>query len=373
MNIAIVSTNKDKYSETFIHNHVKLFEGTVHFLFNGYLPRMYSKDRGKTTFSLSAFGKNSIKHFFSKKKEEHAELITGIENYLRKNKMDVIFCEYGPAGVEMMEFSRKLNIPLIVHFHGYDAYRKDILESYGKKYAELFKVASSVVAVSSHMRNQLMALGCAERKLHLIPYGVNSEIFCNNKNNNKALTFVSCGRFVKKKAPHLLIKAFEVLSQQFTEAKLVMIGDGELLEDCKQLVQSLGLAEKVRFTGSLHQERIAEIYETAFAFVQHSVTTEENDSEGTPLAIIESGLSGLPVISTVHGGIPGVVTEGKTGFLVKENDWQDMAEKMIWLAAHPQKAFEMGQEAATRLRPFNLRHYTQQLMNLIENAAAKIS
>ncbi|MGB5554657.1 MAG: glycosyltransferase, partial [Flavobacteriaceae bacterium] len=60
-------------------------------------------------------------------------------------------------------------------------------------------------------------------------------------------------------------------------------------------------------------------------FLHPSTTTEQNDKEGIPGAIVEAMASGLPVIATWHGGIPSVITDGTTGFLVKENDSDDIA------------------------------------------------
>jgi colanic acid/amylovoran biosynthesis glycosyltransferase len=79
------------------------------------------------------------------------------------------------------------------------------------------------------------------------------------------------------------------------------------------------------------------------AFVQHSVTTQDGDSEGTPVAVLEAGASGLPVVATRHAGIKDAVVDRKTGLLIDEGDIEGMAGQMIRLAQDPHLAADLGQ------------------------------
>jgi len=124
-----------------------------------------------------------------------------------------------------------------------------------------------------------------------------------------------------------------------------MIGDGPLLTACKQLAHGLGLQEAVEFLGIKKPEQVAASMREATAFVQHSMRGDLGNSEGTPLAVLEAGASGLPVVSTRHGGIPDVVPWGKTGFLVDEGDLDGMALWMTVLAKNPALAPELGAAA----------------------------
>ncbi len=368
MNLAIISTNKDKYSETFIHNHVKLLPANIHFLSDGYLPKQVSNDKGVTSFFLLELNsKKTFSFFKQKEKTEKEALQEAIENYLVENKIEKILCEYGPSGVEMMNIAKKLNTPLIVHFHGYDAYRDDILNSYGKNYNALFKIASSIIAVSKHMKAQLVNLGCPEYKLHHLCYGIDASVFNFAENASKQVTFVSCGRFVEKKAPQLTIKAFELVLRKTPNAKLVMIGDGELLEECKKLVNDLNIASSIEFAGVLNQQQIAERFRYATAFLQHSITTAQNDSEGTPLTIMEAMACGLPVITTKHGGITDIITDNETGFLVNEQDINGMSEKMRFIIENRKQAESIGKAASQFiLNNYTLALYTQKLFEVIK-------
>jgi colanic acid/amylovoran biosynthesis glycosyltransferase len=370
LNIAIVSTNKDKYSETFIQNHVKLLPGNIHFLYEGYLPTRYSLDRGLTGQSFQKYERNKWFNFRKRVSENEKNNLTDtIERYLAKNEVDVILCEYGPSGVELMPIAKHLNVPLVVHFHGYDAYRDDILNSYGKSYVNLFKDASAVIAVSRHMQQHLITLGCQPSKLHCLPCGVSLNLFQPTNKPKNEIIFVSCGRFVPKKSPASTIKAFAKVLGEIPDAKLRMIGDGELLDNCIDLCKNFGISNSVEFKGQLSPFQVAETLRESFAFVQHSITTSENDSEGTPLTILESGACGLPVISTRHGGIPDVIIEGETGFLVEENDIEGMAERMLYLVRNPELASDMGKKASQHIRAnYNLEKNIKNLARILKSA-----
>ena len=140
-----------------------------------------------------------------------------------------------------------------------------------------------------------------------------------------------------------------MVAKKFPDAKLIMAGTGSLVKKCRNLVNKLKIHEKVKFAGVLSHKSIAEQMKKSRAFVQHSVTVKNGDKEGTPVAIMEAGACGLPVISTKHGGIPDVVIDGVTGVLVDEHDIGSMAEAMMTMLAYPQIALSMGRAANKRV------------------------
>jgi glycosyltransferase involved in cell wall biosynthesis len=87
----------------------------------------------------------------------------------------------------------------------------------------------------------------------------------------------------------------------------------------------------------------------ARCFVQHSIEAQDGDSEGTPNVVLEAGACGLPVVSTTHAGIPDVVLDGETGFLVPEFDIRTMADRMACFARSPDRARAMGVAARARI------------------------
>ncbi len=105
------------------------------------------------------------------------------------------------------------------------------------------------------------------------------------------------------------------------------------------------------------------------AFVQHSMTAISGDSEGTPVGILEAGGAGLPVISTYHAGIPDVVEDGITGYLVNEGDIELMADRMIAVAQDSALAARMGVAAQAKvLSNYTLEKSISRLITIIETA-----
>lgn len=354
--VAIISTNRNKYSETFIQMHIRELPNVAVVFSDGYLPTSFSLNRGKHFVEIGD----------QKKWWQKSSSVAGIKRILLKEGIEVVLAEYGQSGVEMMPICDALGIPLVVHFHGFDAYRNDALSTYGKKYQKMFELAHSIVVVSTDMKNQLIELECPENKIHLIPYGVSSTLFKPSEVKRNQLQFISCGRFVEKKNPIGLIKAFHKVRLQLPTAQLLMIGDGELLESCKKLVVKLGLTDAVQFEGVQEPNRVAELLNQSSVFVQNSMRTPENDSEGTPLSVLEAMSCQLPVIATNHAGMVDVINDGVNGFLVEENDIDGLANKMLELIENRKLRNLIGEKARkTILDKYTRDRYLKDLTNLL--------
>lgn len=146
-----------------------------------------------------------------------------------------------------------------------------------------------------------------------------------------------------------------------------MIGDGPLLDGCRRLARELQVERNVEFLGAQDHGTIQGEMRRARCFVQHSVVAPSGDSEGTPVAIIEASATGIPVVSTKHGGIPDVVVDGATGFLVDEGDVSGMAGHLTTLVDNPNLAREFGRAARRRAEEhFSVERRIAELWRIIE-------
>jgi glycosyltransferase involved in cell wall biosynthesis len=153
------------------------------------------------------------------------------------------------------------------------------------------------------------------------------------------------------------------------DASLVMVGDGPLRESCISLAKTWGLGPRVSFPGALGHEQLLPLFAQACCFVQHSVTPSYGDAEGTPVAILEAGAAGLPVVSTRHAGIQDVVVHEKTGFLVQERDVQGMADYMRLLIKNECLCRQTGEDARKHVRSnFSITRHIGRLDELIRMA-----
>lgn len=285
----------------------------------------------------------------------------------RENNVSAVLAEYGTTGTLTTEACSRLKIPLIVYFFGYDANLRSVLEEYSQLYQVMFREAASIIAVSRSIKAKLVALGAPPDKVHVIPCGVDCDRFAGGSPAKSEPLFLAVGRFTEKKGPQFTIRAFAKTHAAYPSARLRMIGDGPLLEECVILAKELGLEGVIEFSGTLAHSELETAMQQARCFVQHSVEASSGDSEGTPVAILEAGASGLPVISTRHAGIPDVVIEGETGFLVDERDFEGMAEHMILLAQDPVLAQRMGEAARRRIaHDFSIEGTILRLWRIIE-------
>lgn len=360
INIAIFTPNRNPYSETFIQAHKNYLKGNVFYYYGQKTIQL------EGVYSLSNPWERRIlnlkRRLFKKSSSFIQQSI--ILNSLRKNKVDVVLAEYGTHAHFILPYIKKADLPLVVHFHGFDASVIQVVKNHNH-YKEVFQYASKVVAVSQKMEQLLLEMGCPREKLVYNVYGPQPE-FLEVQPKFTKKQFVAIGRFTDKKAPYYTVLAFKKALENHPDAKLIMAGDGYLLNTCKNLVKHLGMEAQVEFPGVIIPERYRELLSESIGFIQHSITAETGDMEGTPLAVLEASAAGLPVISTNHAGIPDVIIHGEAGLLCEEHEVAAMANNMLVLLDNPSLAKEMGQAGKKNiLENFSMERHIQVLQNTL--------
>ena len=370
LRLVIFSPNSDVTSETFIRAHIERLPFTI-------LPRYglelgIGNEKGNSVWP----GGWWIGLLLGRKAPKlNRQILTFLlARHLRAIRADAVLAEYGVTGSWVAPACERAGVPVFVHFHGFDASVSDVLTEHGEDYQNIFRMAAGVVAVSNVMYERLLAMGAPEERLHLNPCGVDSDGFSGGVLSDKPPAFFAVGRFVEKKAPHLTILAFRRVLQEVPEATLTIVGDGPLLGPCKRMIQALHIEKSVKLLGSREHEVVRSEMRQSRAFVQHSLVADNGDSEGTPVAIIEAQMTGIPVVATRHAGIPDVVIDGETGFLVDETDVDEMAAAIIKLAKDGDLAHRMGNAARKHaLLHFSLEQHISHLALMIEEAVYKRS
>ena len=339
-NLCIIKPNKSAFSETFIQDHIDRLGGNKKVIYGGAFP-VYDHE-GKFLIK-SRIG--LLSYLIQKKifKRKNINVRTNaLVNYFKTQKIDVVFAEYGMTGGMVTEACRIANIPLIVHFHGADAHHNPTVAKYIEQYKPAFEYASAIISVSGDMVKRLIELGAPADKIYKASCGVDINSFRPVDVINSEVNFLFVGRFVEKKSPLSLVRAFKMVIDQYPVAKLWMVGQGPLFEKTKALIQELGIESNITLTGVLKPKQIKELMKQMRGFIQHSVTAADGDSEGTPVTILEASSSGLPIISTRHAGIKEAVIDGVTGLLVDEYDITTMAKNIMTLAASPELSAKLG-------------------------------
>lgn len=364
-NLCIVKPNSSSFSETFIQNHIDKLNGNKRVIYGGAFPIYDHKDRYliKTQLGL-------LIYLFQKrilKRNEISIRDKALYNYFKSEKIDVVLAEYGMVGASIYKICKECNIPLIIHFHGADAHHIPTIEKFKTEYLSAFEYASSIVAVSKNMVEALKELDAPEEKILYNPYGIDLEKFTTTEPEKNPQKLFFAGRFVEKKSPRNLILSFKKALEKVPDAKLVLAGDGPLLESTKQLSKKLQLNDSVIFKGVLTSNQVRDELKSSRAFVQYSVTAKDGDSEGTPNSILEASASGLPVISTKHAGINEAIINEETGLLSEENDVNSFSENIVKVLSNPEFAKNLGVNARAHIQKnYNIIERIKILDSLIE-------
>lgn len=359
MKLAITTTEKVMYSETFIAMQMRAFPEAL---------RIYGCPVPNETEPGGVIRAGEL---FRKLIQNPRGLIEGLRNedsararavklwrlgshevlrdIIKKRRIEVVLSNFGPSAVAMLPVCKSLKIPLVVHFHGADAHAVALLEEYHWAYQQLGYYASAVVAVSEMMRVSLQRVGIPKSKIVVMRYGVDLAAFNCNRETSHCHRFFGLGRFVDKKAPYLTLLAFKKVYDEYPDARLVLAGDGPLLEATVNIARALGVSQAVEFPGILTHQQVARQMRDATAFVQHSIRPEygpsKGDSEGTPVAVLEAMASSLPIVATRHAGVGEVLEHEVSGLLVEERDVDGMARQMARLIRDRALALRLGDAA----------------------------
>jgi glycosyltransferase involved in cell wall biosynthesis len=141
----------------------------------------------------------------------------------------------------------------------------------------------------------------------------------------------------------------------------------------KEVVESLKLSSSVDFLGFCSHDRVREELKREDIFLAPHVTARNGDKEGIPNTIKEAMATGLPVISTYHAGIPELVEDGKSGFLVKEKDVDGLAYYLDKLVENPELREEMGRRGRKIvIDRFSLERGVEELEKIYESNVKRI-
>ncbi|MDQ6952483.1 MAG: glycosyltransferase [Mariprofundaceae bacterium] len=295
--------------------------------------------------------------------------------HLQAIQPDVLHAQFGPSGVLLAPVAKQLNIPLVVTFHGYD-FSVLMKEPYWyQQYQSLFAQVALLIGVSNYVCHKLTEAGASKKKLIKIYNAIDTKKFsvlCDGEKKDKHhIVCVHVGRLVEKKDPITLLKAFSLCLREIDDTyqlSLVIVGDGPLLSEVKSLISSLHMEKSVELILGLAHDDIPQLLQKADIYTQHSVTASNGDEEGMGISFAEASMMGLPVVATLHNGIPEVILDGETGLLVAEKDTRAMADSMLKLCYDETLRNSLGQAGIKHItQHFSQAEYIKKHMIAFEN------
>lgn len=284
-------------------------------------------------------------------------------------RYDVLHAHFGPVA-NSFRFARALwRAPLVLSFHGYDICVTPRAEG-PDVYRNLFRDADTVTINSEYARGLVRELGCPPNHIKYLRYGVEMDAYaCPERPRapGKPVRLLTVGRFVQKKGIEFGLRAVAIARQKHSELHYDIVGDGPLRSSLQKLATELGLNNHVTFHGFKDNHFNRQLMTRAHIFALPSITADNGDQENTPISLIEAQASGLPVLSTRYSGIPEIVLDGKSGFLVPERDTPALAEKLLLLIERPELCNQFGACGRKHVEAqFELHQANQDLVRLYE-------
>ena len=269
-------------------------------------------------------------------------------HFLPREPYDVIHCQFGQLGLKALRL-RDMGVArgrLVVSFRGYDLTAQGASERYGR----LFREGDLFLPVSVHRT------GISLSDFEYTP---------RRRDDGEPTRLLTIARLVEKKGVAYGIEAVARLKASGHRVRYTIVGDGVLRPELERTIQRLGLAEEVRLVGARSHDEVIPMLRDAHILLAPSVTASNGDQEGLPVVVVEGMAMGLPIVSTLHSGIPELVEDGVSGFLVPERDVDALTDHLACLIDHPERWPVMGRAGRARIEAeYDIRRSNDRLVAL---------
>ena len=277
---------------------------------------------------------------------------------IRQERPQIVHTHTAKAGFVGRLAARLARVPVVVHtFHGH------VLQGYyGPSKTQLLRrmerglacLTDRIVTVSEQVKRDLVTYGVAAADhIQVISLGLELDPFLDSgryhgifrrewqlTGTERLVGIV--GRLFPIKNHHLFLEAAAVVAGKDPSARFVIVGDGTLRPALESYAEEMGIADRVIFTG--WRRDLPNIY------ADLDVLAVTSNNEGTPVSAIEAMAAGCPVVATHVGGLPDLIQEGKTGYLVPPGDAPALATAWLRVLQQPEMARRMGETARRTAR-----------------------
>lgn len=264
--------------------------------------------------------------------------LPGLKKFIQKNKIDVIHAQTRITQVMARFLGQMTNTPHVSTCHGF--FKK-------RFFRRMFPCwGDNVIAISSAVKDHLKQdFKVREGKIALIESGIDIEDFPlitrEIRQETKArfclqnyLTMGMIARLSDVKGQDILIKAMPRVIKEIPEVKLCLFGEGREEQSLKYLIKKLDLENYVLFFPNVHK--------TWGSLSLLDIFVMPSRQEGLGLSIMEAQAAGLTVVASRVGGIPGLIEDGRTGFLVDPENEEALAKKLVEVLKDPRRCQEIG-------------------------------
>jgi len=279
----------------------------------------------------------------------------------------LIHAHFGQNGIASVPLKKKLGIPLITSFYGYDTGR--LARMYSPYYKQLIKHGDLFLALSQEMKTDLISLGFPENRIVVHHLGIDIDLFrCSSDRipGDGCFRMLTVARLDEVKGVQFVLLALNSLISQNriprSSVQYTIVGSGAYEEYLRKMISDLSLSDIVNIIDNLGRSDGREIVRKELSncdvFALCSGLPAHNIKEGTPVVLMEAQSHSKPCIATYHAGIPEVVKNDVTGILVESGDVESIGKAILTLFNDIELRNEYGRNARRHIeREFN--HFIQ--------------
>ncbi len=280
----------------------------------------------------------------------------------RRMQYDVIHAHWVvPNGAVAALVASWIHRPLVISLHGSDVFFARKHRLLGAAAGWTFARAAAVTACSPELYDGARALGADPARLHLLPWGADPDVFdAASPERDRVrsehgvqpgqVIILSLGRLVGKKGLASLVTALPLIVREAPNAVCWIAGSGPERTRLEQLAGQLGVANHIRFLGSIPWVQVPALFAAADIFVAPSVHDEQGNVDGLPTTILEAMAAGKPVVASRVGGIELAVLDNTHGLLVAEGDVPALAAAVSALVKDGALRARLGGNGRERVR-----------------------
>jgi colanic acid/amylovoran biosynthesis glycosyltransferase len=279
--------------------------------------------------------------------------VRSMELLVTADRCQLLHIYFGHNGLFWLPFLRGCQVPAIVSFHGADV-QVNVDSPFARRwFRDLFASCALVLARSESLASALVELGCSPDKLRIQRAGIPLDTFrycARQRPADGAWRLLQACRLIEKKGLELTLRAFAGFLKRYPGATLTIAGDGPRRGSLEKLATDLHLDGNIQFPGFVSQSALLALYRESHIFLHPSEQTPDGDREGVPNSLLEAMATGLPCITTRHGGIPEAVTHLESGILVPESDLAGVEHWLERLTTTDRLRDSLGQHAAKTIK-----------------------
>jgi glycosyltransferase involved in cell wall biosynthesis len=300
----------------------------------------------------------------SLKKLLYLKAVPKLRKLIKAEKPDILHSHYA-SSYGLLGALSGFN-PYILSVWGADIYnfpKKNKLFEYVFKFS--LNKADKILSTSHTMAGEISFF--TKKQIIVTPFGIDIEKFKNffskTPFNSKDIIIGTVKSLEKKYGIDVLIKAFTFLKNKYQDLqlKLLIVGKGSEEKNLKKLANDLGIRKDVLFTGFINQSEVPQYQNMLHIFV--SVSIYESESFG--VAVLEASACEKPVVVSNVGGLPEVVEDGKTGFIVEKQNPIKTAEAIEKLLLNKSLREQMGKNGRKRvIEKYNFSDNVDQMVEI---------